>query len=135
LAGQIANKAASHAEFKPISENSGFYTGGYLGPFDVSLVALIICGCLSSVLWEENYGDESSSNDDANSKPKSNASSALKGAFQTTMRNPDILFCGLISSLFEGSMYIFVFSECRVRGFTGGGIADEIVCIQCGRLH
>ncbi|EJK45072.1 hypothetical protein THAOC_36333 [Thalassiosira oceanica] len=109
LAGQIANKAANHAEFKPISENSGFYTGGYLGPFDVSLVALVICGCFSSVLWEENYGGESSSNDDANSKPKSSAIAALIGAFKTTMRNPDILLCGIISSLFEGSMYIFVF--------------------------
>ena len=55
LAGQIANKAANHAEFKPSSEGSGFYTGGYLGPFDVSLVALVLCGLLASALWEENY--------------------------------------------------------------------------------
>ena len=41
LAGQIANKAANFAEFKPTSEESGFYLGGYLGPFDVSLVALV----------------------------------------------------------------------------------------------
>ena len=123
MAGQIANRAANHAEFKPISESSGFYTGGYLGPFDVSLVALIICGCVASVLWEENYGGESSDDDDANAKPKSNGMAALKGAFHTTVRNPDILFCGIISSLFEGSMYIFVFSECRVCGFILGGIS------------
>ena len=107
LAGQIANKAASHAEFKPTSEGAGFYTGGYLGPFDVSLVALILCGLLASALWEENYG-ETASNDD-NEKSKSSASGALKKAYHATIQNPDILSCGIISSLFEGSMYIFVF--------------------------
>lgn len=107
LAGQVANKAASHAEFKPTSEGSGFYTGGYLGPFDVSLVALILCGLLASALWEENYGD-TASNDD-NEKSKSSASGALKKAYYATIQNPDILSCGIISSLFEGSMYIFVF--------------------------
>ena len=106
LAGQIANKAANHAEFKPTSEGSGFYTGGYLGPFDVSLFALIVCGLLAVVLWEENYG-KSEENDD--SSKKSSASGALKTAFQATIRSPDILSCGIISSLFEGSMYIFVF--------------------------
>merc|ERR1711862_213746 len=33
----------------------------------------------------------------------------MGGAFQTTINSPDILSCGIISSLFEGSMYIFVF--------------------------
>jgi MFS family permease len=112
LAGQIANKAASHAEFKPLSEGSGLYTGGYLGPFDVSLVALVFCGLLASVLWEENYGESSAGggdDDDDNEKAKSSAAGALKKAYYTTIQNPDILSCGIISSLFEGSMYIFVF--------------------------
>lgn len=108
LAGQIANKAASYADFKPTSEDSGFYTGGYLGPFDVSLLALIVCGCLAFVLWEENYG-ETSDDDDDSKGGKTSASGALKGAFAATIRSPDILSCGIISSLFEGSMYIFVF--------------------------
>ena len=108
IAGQIANKAANHSEFKPSSEDSGFYTGGYLGPFDVSLVALIFCGLLASALWEENYGDTQTENDD-NEKAKSSATGALKKAYYATISNPDILSCGIISSLFEGSMYIFVF--------------------------
>jgi len=107
LAGQIANRAASYADLKPISSESGFYTGGYLGPFDVSLVALMLCGCICSFLWEENHGE--TSNDDTNGKSKTSAVGALKGAFQTTINTPDILSCGIISSLFEGSMYIFVF--------------------------
>jgi len=108
IAGQIANNAANHAEFKPSAEGSGFYTGGYLGPFDVSLVALIVCGLLASALWEENYGESPAENDD-DEKAKSSASGALKKAYYTTISNPDILSCGIISSLFEGSMYIFVF--------------------------
>jgi len=108
LAGQIANKAANHAEFKPSSEGSGFYIGGYLGPFDASLVALILCGLLASAIWEENYGETPAGNDD-DEKAKSSASGALKKAYYATMSNPDILSCGIISSLFEGSMYIFVF--------------------------
>ena len=108
MAGQVANKAANHAEFKPTSEDSGFYTGGYLGPFDVSLCALILCGLLASSLWEENYGEQKNSDGEQKSG-ESSAAGALKGAFSTTIRSPDILSCGIISSLFEGSMYIFVF--------------------------
>lgn len=107
LAGQIANKAASYAEFKPISEDSGFYVGGYLGPFDISLLSLIVCGLLASSLWEENKGE--TINDDDGKSGESSAAGALKGAFTTTIQSPDVLSCGIISSLFEGSMYIFVF--------------------------
>mmetsp|Transcript_8526 Transcript_8526/g.18434 ORF Transcript_8526/g.18434 Transcript_8526/m.18434 type:complete len:506 (-) Transcript_8526:124-1641(-) len=112
VAGQIANRAANYAEFKPTSEGSGFYTGGYLGPFDVSMVALILVGILASSLWEENYGEKSADDDDhddSSKDEKTSAVGALKGAFSTTIRSPDILSCGIISSLFEGSMYIFVF--------------------------
>lgn len=114
IAGQIANRAASYAEFKPTTPDSGFYTGGYLGPFDVSLVLLIICGILAAYLWEENYGGGCKSSEDEGSDNWKNADStaatgALKGAFDATVRNPNILSCGIISSLFEGSMYIFVF--------------------------
>ena len=83
VAGQIANRAASYAEFKPTTPDSGFYTGGYLGPFDVSLVMLIICGLLAAYLWEENYGGGKSSEDEGSDdgKADSTATGALKGAF------------------------------------------------------
>ena len=113
MAGQSANKAASYAEFNPISEDSGFYLGGYLGPFDVSFLSLILCGVLASSLWEENYGEKSTDEDDddegSKGEKQASAAGALKGAFAATIRSPDILSCGIISSLFEGSMYIFVF--------------------------
>jgi len=111
LAGQIANRAASVKEFGPVNKDGGFYLGGFLGPFDVSLVSLILCGCLAATLWDENYGEKSSADDDSDGGKdgKTSGTGALKAAFSTTVRNPDILSCGIISSLFEGSMYIFVF--------------------------
>ncbi|KAL3790547.1 hypothetical protein HJC23_007696 [Cyclotella cryptica] len=96
VAGQIANRAANHAEFQPTSADSGFYTGGYLGPFDVSMLTLIACGLLATSLWEENFGK--SEQDDDDSSKKSSATGALKTAYSATVRSPDIL-----------SMYIFVF--------------------------
>lgn len=106
VAGQLANRAASFAEFAPIADGSGFYLGGFLGPFDVSLVALVLCGTLATALWDENFGERGDDDDDGK---KSSAAGALKGAFAATVRSPDILSCGIISSLFEGSMYVFVF--------------------------
>ena len=82
------------------------YIGGYLSPFDIALVALISCGILAVLLWEENYGESESSHE-----RQSKWYDGLKNAFTTTIRSQDILLCGLISSLFEGSMYIFVVSQ------------------------
>merc|ERR1719223_2394047 len=108
LAGQIASRAAAVKKFGPIKKGSGFYLGGFLGPFDVSMVALILCGFLTMTLWEENYG-EKSADDDNDKEGRNSGFGALKGAFSTTIRSPEILSCGIISALFEGSMYIFVF--------------------------
>jgi MFS transporter, MFS domain-containing protein family, molybdate-anion transporter len=81
--------------------------------FDIALCALVLCGIFCATLWEENYGEELHSsgreeekNDDGR---QSNWSDGLKNAFIVTVRSRDILLCGIISSLFEGSMYIFVF--------------------------
>jgi hypothetical protein len=127
----IVNRAANFTEFKPISDESEFYVGGYLGPFDVSLLALVAVGLLASSLWEENYGgtkkdgDNNNNNEDAGDDDskgeKSTAISALKGAFHATIRSADILSCGIISSLFEGSMYIFVFMVSRFDELVSSG--------------
>lgn len=64
-------------------------------------------------MWDENYGDsnEESSGDDQPEKRKGEGKwyNGLNDAFVTTIRNREIMLCGVISSLFEGSMYIFVF--------------------------
>ena len=73
--------------------------GGYLNPFDMALVALVVCGLGASFLWDENYGDKA--DDSSDDGRKSNWYGGLKNALTTTLRNRDVLLCGLISSLFE----------------------------------
>ena len=115
-AGLMANKAAASTNMNTFPQEP-IYFGGYLNPFDIALFALILCGVLATALWEENYGEDEiyepstpkgdKNSDDGRSAP--NWYDGLKNAFVVTMRSQDILLCGIISSLFEGSMYIFVF--------------------------
>jgi multisubunit Na+/H+ antiporter MnhC subunit len=105
ISGLVANKAASSVEMFPIVPQA-VYAGGYLNPFDIALVALVTCGFFALSTWEENYGESDSNNEHENDVKWYDG---LKNAFFTTVRSQDIWLCGLISSLFEGSMYIFVF--------------------------
>jgi hypothetical protein len=81
--------------------------------FDIALCALVLCGIFCASLWEENYGEEQHTNGSEEEKNDdgrhSNWYDGLKNAFIVTVRSRDILLCGIISSFFEGSMYIFVF--------------------------
>jgi len=85
------------------------HTGGYLNPFDAALLALILCGTCASYLWTENYGDKDEGSETQESTPRPGALTIFSNAFSTTVGDSNILLCGIISSLFEGSMYIFVF--------------------------
>jgi len=107
VAGLVANAAANQFDMIEIQEGL-VYAGGYLNPFDIALGALVLCGFFAATLWEENYGetDESAS---THSRESNKWYDGLKNAYTTTIRSKDILLCGAISSLFEGSMYIFVF--------------------------
>jgi len=122
VAGLVANKAASSTEMAAIGEKDTFsgmvMLGGFVNPFDIALVALVACGFCAATLWEENYGETSvddappsdgSSDDGGSAKEDPKWYEGLNNAYMTTMRNRDILWCGIISSLFEGSMYVFVF--------------------------
>lgn len=101
VAGLLANKAASLSTMTNVA--NGFHLGGFLAPFDIALVALLTCGFFALTTWEENYGD---AGDLGDSGRKSNWHDGLRNAFQTAIRSQDILLCGIISSLFEGSMYV-----------------------------
>mmetsp|Transcript_1340 Transcript_1340/g.1805 ORF Transcript_1340/g.1805 Transcript_1340/m.1805 type:complete len:476 (-) Transcript_1340:205-1632(-) len=103
--GLVANEAAASFPMTAIKEDV-LYFGGYLTPFDISLCALVLCGLAAMSLWDENFG-ESDSSDSKVAQPQ--WYDGLRSAFTTTIRSKDILLCGIISSLFEGSMYIFVF--------------------------
>ena len=111
LAGLIANHIAHAAPMTQVSGN--IYKGGYLNPFDLAIGALILCGGGAFMLWEENYGsqEDESNNNETQDHDKAKAAwyDGLRNALHTTLQNREILLCGIISSLFEGSMYIFVF--------------------------
>mmetsp|Transcript_20791 Transcript_20791/g.49369 ORF Transcript_20791/g.49369 Transcript_20791/m.49369 type:complete len:491 (-) Transcript_20791:239-1711(-) len=108
-AGLVANNIAHAGPMTPVTDL--IYKGGYLNPFDLALVALVCCAVGAAVLWEENYGEESSGDQELTNGKGGRGKwyDGLKNAFTTTIRNREILLCGFISSFFEGSMYIFVF--------------------------
>ena len=114
-AGLVANKAANSNKLLPFFGDKSkdlFYTGGYLNPFDIALVALVLCGFLAATQWEENYGDSTTDNKNESNDGRGKELpwyGALKNAYTTTVRSRDIFLCGVVSSFFEGSMYIFVF--------------------------
>ena len=113
LAGLFANKAASMNELKPFFDpdpnTAKFYTGGFLNPFDMALVAVTLCGIFAALFWDENYGTDNRNNTGDSSKKEVSLYGGFKNAFFTTYNSTDILLTGIICSLFEGSMYIFVF--------------------------
>jgi hypothetical protein len=104
-AGLVANRAAASMKMNVVS--GSFYVGGYLTPFDLALAALAVCAGYCYFTWEENYGEQPADSDGTRGGNKS--CDGLKQAFWTTVRNPEVLLCGIITALFEGSMYIFVF--------------------------
>lgn len=72
-------------------------TFGYVAPFDTSLLVLALMVFLIIMNWSENFGD---------------SQAHLKQSFLTAAAairtDKKVLFLGLIQSLFEGSMYVFV---------------------------
>ncbi len=113
LAGLAANRAAESTAMSPFfygaGDNAVVYKGGYLNPFDMAIVVLVIATILTSATWEENYGDTKVEDSASVDKTNKKWYDAFTSAFYTTMNNKEILYTGLICSLFEGSMYIFVF--------------------------
>eukprot|EP01103_Thecamoeba_quadrilineata_P021612 TRINITY_DN9994_c0_g1_i1.p1 TRINITY_DN9994_c0_g1~~TRINITY_DN9994_c0_g1_i1.p1 ORF type:complete len:439 (+),score=64.06 TRINITY_DN9994_c0_g1_i1:40-1356(+) len=71
---------------------------GFVAPFDTSLF-LLICGTIVIYMtWEENFGNSSI-----------DVSSTINNGYQALFQDRKIILLGLIQSLFEGSMFTFVF--------------------------
>lgn len=70
---------------------------GFVAPFDVSLTVLIVMSIIVVFTWPENYGNKSS-----------NMRESMTKAAQAIKSDRKVLCLGLIQSLFEGSMYVFV---------------------------
>jgi MFS family permease len=71
---------------------------GFVAPFMLALVILVICGLTVLFTWSENYGDA-----------KIDASGGIRNAVAALIADTRVPLLGLVQSLFEGAMYTFVF--------------------------
>eukprot|EP00741_Cyanophora_paradoxa_P002968 tig00000655_g2881.t1 len=99
---------------------------GLVAPFDTALVLLIVCTLIVAATWTENYGDQ-----------RVNVEASFKNAWQTLISDQKVWLLGSIQSLFEGSMYIFVFKWTpSLSGSTpiphGMIFACFMVCVMIG---
>jgi len=113
IAGIISNVGAETLGFGPVA------------PFVVALAPLVVCGVLIVHGWNENYG----------SRHNDFGSSCMEGA-RIIFSNQVILLLGIIQSLLESCMYIFVFLWTPVldNGSTPLGMVFScfMVCIMVG---
>lgn len=100
LAGELGQIMANLQPLTPLVGQVHY--GGYTGPFDTADVCLLICLVLMMTLWSENFGQSS--------KEAASDDSGMQGAFTAICESPAILLCGLVCSLFESAMFIFVFN-------------------------
>ena len=103
--GLLANHVAEGTSMRAIIPEK-LYMGGYLEPFDFALVISLACGLAAMQLWEENYGEESF--DDTERAENTHWYDGLRTAYTATIRSSEILLCGMVISLFEGSMYVSI---------------------------
>ena len=106
LSGLVANAAANHSSLATMtgapfeSGDGSFMIGGYCAPFDVAILVMLVGGSFIFQQWGENYGARS----DVDGGEADNFS-AIKNGIKAVVGDEKILLCGLICSLFEGSMY------------------------------
>lgn len=71
---------------------------GFVAPFMLALLILVICGLTVLFTWGENYGDA-----------KIDVSGGIRNAVAALAADTRVPLLGLVQSLFEGAMYTFVF--------------------------
>jgi len=96
-AGQFGEIAANLAPLTPLG--GGMHYGGYVTPFDLSNVVLVLCMLYISSRWSENFGQSDG-----------RSGGSFGKALGAIVEDKRILLCGLICSSFESSMFIFVFN-------------------------
>merc|ERR1719189_2343325 len=103
VSGIVGQAAADAFKMAPVSEGSAFYMGGYIAPFDLSILCLCIGMALIAPMWEENYGEEDPENAQTLAENLQSATHRLFSDSRT------LLLCFVVAC-FEGAMYCFVFN-------------------------
>ena len=80
---------------------------GPIAPFDAAAVVLLAGGLVIATTWGENYGGASGGEEKSDGHDHMGQ---LSKAFRLIRNDKKIFLLGLMQSLFEGSMYCFVFS-------------------------
>lgn len=88
MSGQVANVLVEALHLGPVS------------PFDAAAVVLTVGGLIIAATWSENFGDASE---------HSSVTEGFKKAGALIWNEPKIALLGAMQSLFEASMYTFVF--------------------------
>eukprot|EP01132_Coremiostelium_polycephalum_P007760 gene7760-9550_t len=109
---------------------------GYVSPFLWALGLLLLCSALVMVMWNENYGNATAS-----------LETTIRQSYQYLRSDIGVIKLGMIQSLFEASMYTFVFmwtptllesegsllADTKEEGLPFGLIfATFMVCIMIG---
>lgn len=98
---------------------------GPVAPFVIAIPFLLVASWLIYTRWEENYGERTM-----------NWSGSCAEGFTTIIKNPNILALGLVQSLFESNMYIFVFLWTPVLELgsppLGLTFSSFMICIMIG---
>lgn len=86
-------------------------SGTRKAPFAAAVALLAVAFWVIITRWDENYGD--AAKDEAKAKAKTDGDKAARPAPQSKLwdmlKDPRIVCLGLSSTMFEGSMYLFVF--------------------------
>ncbi len=113
VAGVITNIVAEWMKFGPVA------------PYILAIPCLVGSGIIVAVSWEENYSNK-----------KVNFIASCQGGFREIVTEPKLCVIGIIQSLFESAMYIFVFlwTPVLAPGKPSFGItfSSFMVCIMIG---
>lgn len=104
---------------------------GEIGPFQAAIL-LTVLALFFVVFWEENYGSS-----DEEGKKESESSTNAAAAFKAIVSDRKIFLTGLVNSLFEGSMYSFVFMwvPSMLQALNGRPLPTGLVFFQLHDLH
>lgn len=84
----------------PLTGGPVLFYGGDIAPFDLAMLVLVVAGLTIAKFWNENYSIQT-----RQESWRANVAKALSLMGQ----QKQLLVVGLVQSLFEGSMYCFVF--------------------------